>query len=62
MTDQQLLIAAMRELGLIIAEHLEPDGRNADETISRLIEVLDNEDLARAIERLEKGHGLCVVK
>ena len=62
MTDQQLVLAALREMGFIIAEHLEPEGRNADETISRLLGVLDNEDLAHAIERLEKGHGLKVVK
>lgn len=62
MTDQQLLLAAVREMGRIIAEHLEPGPHNADETIAELIAVLDNEDLARAIERLEKGHGLRVVK
>jgi hypothetical protein len=62
MTDQQLLIAAVRKAGNIIAEHLEPRGRDAVQTLSRLIEVLDNEDLARAIERLEKVHGLRVVK
>ena len=54
MTDQQLLLAAIRELGLIVAEHLEPNG-TTDETISRLIRVLYSEDLARAIERLEKA-------
>jgi hypothetical protein len=48
MTDQRLLIAAVREMGRIIAEHIEPDGRDADETISRLIAVLDTEDLAHA--------------
>jgi hypothetical protein len=62
MTDQQLLISTIREAGRIIAEHLEPDGRNAAQTLSRLIAVLDTEDLARALERLEKGHGLRVVK
>jgi hypothetical protein len=56
------LILTIREAGRIIAEHLEPEGRDADTTISRLIAVLDTEDLARAIERLEKGHGLRVVK
>jgi hypothetical protein len=61
-TDQQLLIAAIRKAGLIIAEHLEPDGPDAAHTLSRLIAVLDAEDLARAVERLEKGHGLRVVK
>jgi hypothetical protein len=62
MTDQQLLILTIREAGRIIAEHLEPDGRDALQTLSRLIATLDNEDLARAVERLEKGHGLRVVK
>jgi hypothetical protein len=62
MTDQQLLIAAVREMGLIIAEHLEPGARNADETLAEMIAVLDTDDLARAIERLERGHGLRVVK
>jgi hypothetical protein len=62
MTDQQLLVAAIRAAGRLIAERLEPDGRNAGETISRLIAVLDTEDLARAMERLEKGRGLRMVK
>jgi hypothetical protein len=31
-------------------------------TINRLIEVLDNQDLAAAISRLEKGYGLRLVK
>jgi hypothetical protein len=57
MTDQQLLILTIREAGRIIAEHLEPDGRNADETISRLMAVMDNEDLARAVERVETAMG-----
>jgi hypothetical protein len=62
MTDQQLLIATIRDAGRIIAQHLEAGGRDAVHTLSRLIAVLDNEDLPRAIERLEKGHGLRVVK
>jgi hypothetical protein len=62
MTDQQLLISTIRDAGRIIAQHLEPGGRDAVHTLSRLIAVLDNEDLPRAIERLEKGHGLRVVK
>jgi len=62
MTDQQIVIAALREAGRIISEHLEPGARDADETISQLIAVLDTQELALAIERLEKGHGLHVVK
>jgi hypothetical protein len=62
MTDQQLLIFAVRDAGQIIADHLEAGGPSALQTLSRLIAVLDNEDLARASERLEKCHGLRVVK
>jgi hypothetical protein len=62
MTDQQLLILTIRDAGRIIAEYLEPGALGAEETLSRLIAVLDTEDLARAVERLEKGHGLRVVK
>ncbi len=61
-TDQQLLISTVREAGKIISDHLEAGGPRALHTLSRLIAVLDNEDLARAIERLEKGHGLRVIK
>jgi hypothetical protein len=31
-------------------------------TINRLIEVLDSQELAAAIKRVEKGYGLKVVK
>jgi hypothetical protein len=62
MTDPQLLLSTVREAGHIIADHLEAGGPSALLTLSRLIAILDNEDLARAVERLEKGHGLRVVK
>ncbi len=35
---------------------------DADETIARLIAILDRQDLAAAMDRLESGHGLRVVK
>ena len=52
MTDQELLISTLRK----------PGPRDAEQTLSRLIAVLETQDLAHAIERLEKGHGLRVVK
>jgi len=48
--------------GRIIAEYLEPGPRDANETITRLIAVLDRQDLARAMERLDSGYGLRVVR
>ena len=62
MTDQQLLISTLRQAGRIIAQDLEPGAPDAEETLAKLIAVLDKDDLARAIERLEKGHGLRVIK
>jgi hypothetical protein len=57
MTDQELIISALRQVGLIIAEHLElPGACDADEAITRLIAVLDTEELADAINRLERRH------
>ena len=62
MTDQDLIITALRQSGVIVAEHLEPGWpRDADEAITRLIGLLDLQDLAAAMDRLEK-HRLRVVK
>ena len=62
MMDQELLISTLRKARQILGEYLEPGPRDADETITQLIAVLDNQDLASAIDRLEKGHGLRVVQ
>jgi hypothetical protein len=61
-TDQERVLSTLRLAGEIIGEYLEPGPRDAEQTLSRLIAVLDNQDLARALDRLEKGHGLRVVK
>jgi hypothetical protein len=62
MIDQELLISTLREAGLIIANYLEPGPRDADEVITQLVAVLDTQELANAIERLDEGSGLRVVK
>jgi hypothetical protein len=56
MTDQEVLISALKDAGRIIAEHLEPERtRDPEETVTRLIRTLDRPEIARAIERLEQG-------
>jgi hypothetical protein len=55
MTDQQLIAATLRRASEIIGEYLEPRPRDAEATIAKLIAVLDTQDLARALERLEKA-------
>ena len=54
MTDQEVLISTLREARRIIGEYTGP--RNANQTLTQLIAVLDRQDVAHAIERLEKGH------
>ena len=59
MTDQQIIINAVREARLILTEYIEPGSSNAEETVERLLEVLDVSEIKGAIERLERcGSGL----
>lgn len=60
--DQQLVLEALENAQRILAEYFEPGGRRPDLTISRLLHVLDREDLAAAQKRLKAGYGLRVVK
>jgi hypothetical protein len=62
MTDQQLIFSALRQVGLIVAEHLESGAADADEVITQSIAVLDTQELAAAMNRVERGYGLRMVK
>ena len=63
MTDVQTLITALEKAGVIIAEHIEPGrARDPEQTINRLIAVLDTQEVALAMERLNEGFGLRVVE
>ena len=62
MKDQAIVVTALNEAALIIGDYLEPGRKDPIATINRLIEVLDNQELAAAIERMEKSYGLKVVK
>jgi hypothetical protein len=57
MTDQELIFAALRQVGSIVAEHLELGTRDGDEAIKQLVAVLDTPELAAAMNRVERGHG-----
>lgn len=58
MTDQQIFVSAMRQVGLIVAEHLELGMCDADEVVTQIIAVLETQELADAMKRLERGYGL----
>ena len=62
MTDQELVLAALRQVGSIIAEHLEATASDSDKVIAELVAILDTEELANALNRLERRFGLRVVK
>lgn len=62
MTDQELILAALRQVGLIVAEHLESGSLESEQTITRLVAVLDTQELADAVTRFEQGLGLRLVK
>jgi hypothetical protein len=61
MTDQELIVSALRQVGVIVAEHLE-SGADADESISQSVALLDTQELADAVDRVDRGFGLRVVK
>jgi hypothetical protein len=61
-TDQELIFSTLRQVGLIVAEHLESRRGDADEVITQLIAVLDTPELASAMNRVERGYRLWVVK
>ena len=53
MTGQERVISTLRLAGQIIGEYLEPGPRDAEETLARLIALLDSQDLAE-VHRAEK--------
>jgi hypothetical protein len=61
-TDQELIYSALRGVSLIVAEHLELCVRDSEESITKLVAVLDTPELAAAMNRMERGYGLRVVK
>ena len=61
MTDQEVIFSALRQVGLTVVKHLEGT-KDVDGAITQLIAVLDTRELADAMNRVERGYGLRVVK
>jgi hypothetical protein len=61
-TDEELLIYAMREAQSTLAQHIEQSPADAEETISLLLEILDRPDVVAATRRLCLGYGLRPIK
>jgi hypothetical protein len=62
MTDQDLIIEAIDEAQRILGEYFAPGPRDDAATIKALLEVLDRRDVVAALNRLQAGYGLHVVK
>jgi hypothetical protein len=54
MTDQELILSALRQVGLVVAEHLE-SSTDAAEAITQLVAVLDTQELADAMNWVDRG-------
>jgi len=56
MTDQQLALEAVSKAQRILEEYLQPrPHKNHEAILSRLVEVLDRNDVIVAVSRLQRG-------
>jgi hypothetical protein len=58
MTDEELIVRAMRNAQLLLAEHIERGPSDAGEAITQLLEILDRQDVIAATDRLCREYGL----
>ena len=57
-TDTELIVYVVREAQLVLSQHIERSPRDAEETITSLLEILDRQDVVSATERLCREYGL----
>jgi hypothetical protein len=62
MADEELIVQAMRDAQLLLAEHIERGPLDAEEALTQLSEVLDRQDLIAATDRLCREYGLRPLK
>jgi hypothetical protein len=61
-TDVELIVYAMREAQSVLAQHIERSPRDAEETITQLLDILDRQDIVAATDRLCREYGLRPIK
>jgi len=59
--DEEVLLYAIREAQLILADYIQPGPRDCAKTINELLSVLDRNDVVEAVDRLEAGPKLRMV-
>ena len=61
-TDEELIVRAMRDAQLLLAEHIERGPTDAEEAITQLLEILDRQEVVAATNRLCQEYGLRPLK
>ena len=57
-TDEELIVRAMRDAQSLLAEHIERGPFDAEQAITELLEVIDRQDVVAATNRLCNQFGL----
>jgi hypothetical protein len=58
LSDDELVLYAIREAQLILADHIQPGQRDCAKTINDLLSMLDRNDVVEAVDRLEARTGM----
>ncbi len=58
MSDQELMLQAVSNARRILEEYLEPRPHDNESLLSRLVEVLDRNEVVTALSRLRQGYTL----
>jgi hypothetical protein len=61
-TDEELIVRAMRDAQLLLAEHIERGPTDAEDAITQLLEILDRQDVVAATNCLCQEYGLRPLK
>ena len=62
MTDQELIVHAMRNAQSLLAEHVDRGPFDAEEALTQLLEIIDRPDIVAATDRLCHEYGLRPLK
>jgi hypothetical protein len=57
-TDEELIVRAMRDAQLLLAQHIDRGPEDAEESLTGLLAILDREDVVAATHRLCREYGL----
>jgi len=59
--DREIVLAALRDARMILREYLKLGPRDCEQTINRMLHILDDEKVVHAIDRLDRRYSLRIV-